>query len=159
MKAESTQKPQNKVEFENHINDKIDAIFFDEIIEADNENVNFQMYRITIPYRKGIEDEINENYKYWLDYAKKQEYEELAKEIRAKRDKLLEETDKEMVLDRMNLKAPESSSFGAWLSFLKTLSNAITGDMANYRQQLRDLTKQDGFPYDVKFPKKPDKEE
>ena len=30
-----------------------------------------------------------------------------------------------------------------------------TGKMAKYRQELRDITKQKGFPYEINWPEKP----
>lgn len=62
--------------------------------------------------------------------------EELAATIRERRNKLLEETDKDCLSDR------EPSS-----------------DIITYRQALRDITKQDNFPYGVKWPTKPTDEQ
>lgn len=56
-------------------------------------------------------------------------------EVRAERDKLLAESDWTQLPD-------------------VNLSNKA--DWTKYRQDLRDVTKQAGFPYDVVFPKKPD---
>ena len=77
--------------------------------------------------------------------------EDKASEIRAMRDELLAQSDKFMVFDRLGL--GESTTF---VSFLAKLKSILTGDIAKYRQALRDITKQEGFPYDVKFPEKPD---
>ena len=106
MKVESNQVPQKKYEIENHINGKIDVIFFDNIIEEE-EKVIYNMYRITVLDRETIEDDISNNYDKWLEYAKKKEYDELALKIREKRDELLKETDAEMCIDRLGLELPE----------------------------------------------------
>jgi hypothetical protein len=60
-------------------------------------------------------------------------YESKANEVRAERDQLLVASDWTQVLD-----APVNQE--AW---------------AEYRQALRDVPQQDGFPWDVEFPAKP----
>jgi hypothetical protein len=55
-------------------------------------------------------------------------------DTRNQRDRLLSETD--------------------WMALSD--SPAITTDWATYRQALRDITGQSGFPYDVAWPAKPD---
>ena len=60
--------------------------------------------------------------------------EKASSEIKLKRDRLLAETD--------------------W-SQLPDVPDSIKQQYAEYRQELRDITKQDGFPYNVTFPKKP----
>lgn len=64
------------------------------------------------------------------------ETDKAAQEIRAKRDKLLAESDKEVMPDR-------TSNYEAW---------------AEYRQALRDISEQEGFPFDTVFPEKPTNE-
>ena len=83
-----------------------------------------------------------------------------AKRIRqiGRRNKLLEDTDKEMCLDRLNLKMPKeltSSNLLAGITeFFEGLANIFNGSMAKYRQELRDITKQKDFPYNVIWPTK-----
>ena len=72
------------------------------------------------------------------------------------RDKLLNETDSRVALDRFNISVPSGTSFTAWLSFLKSLGEIITGAWAIYRQALRDLPEQEGFPFNVTFPTPPE---
>lgn len=60
----------------------------------------------------------------------------------------------EMMIDRMGLEVPTGVSFSAWLEFLKKLGSAVSGDLAKYRQELRDIPQQEGFPYCVVFPTK-----
>ena len=74
------------------------------------------------------------------------------------RDKLLNETDSRVALDRFNISVPSGTSFTAWLSFLKSLGEIITGAWAIYRQALRDLPEQEGFPFNVTFPAPPEVE-
>lgn len=63
-------------------------------------------------------------------------YEELAKEAREKRDRLLEESDYYVM--------PDYPATASGLVAVKT-----------YRQNLRDISKQDGFPSDIVWPTKP----
>lgn len=85
-----------------------------------------------------------------------QDEESAAEFCRKIRNKLLEESDAEMSLDRLGLSVPSGATFTAWLSFLKGLGNALTGAWSTYRKQLRDLTEQQGFPFNVTFPEKPE---
>lgn len=85
-----------------------------------------------------------------------QDEESAAEFCRKIRNKLLEESDAEMSLDRLGLDVPSGSTFTAWLSFLKGLGNALTGAWSRYRKLLRDLTEQEGFPFNVVFPEKPE---
>ena len=72
---------------------------------------------------------------------------------RALRNKLLELTDKEMSLDRLGLDT--SSTF----AFLSSLGKIFSGEWAVYRQALRDIPQQDGFPFSVAWPNSPDEKE
>lgn len=96
-----------------------------------------------------------------LQAAYKRACEELNEEdaaafARKIRDKLLNETDSRVALDRFNISVPSGTSFTAWLSFLKSLGEIITGTWAIYRQALRDLPEQEGFPFNVTFPTPPE---
>ncbi len=72
------------------------------------------------------------------------------------RNRLLELSDAEMSLDRFGITVPTGASFTSWLSFLRDLGGMLTGAWSTYRQQLRDLTEQPGFPFNVTFPEKPE---
>lgn len=167
MKAESNLQPRNKFEIENIINNKCDLVFFDNVQELESSEDNekrysYDTYRINANYRDELEQELNDNkekYEQWLKLAKNTEYNKLAEEVRTKRNELLKKTDAEMCLDRLGLELPEDTSFASWITFLKTIANAAIGKMAKYRQELRDITKQEGFPYNVVFPTKPDSKE
>lgn len=98
-----------------------------------------------------------------LQAAYKRACEELNEEdaaafARKIRDKLLNETDSRVALDRFNIRVPSGTSFTAWLSFLKSLGEIITGAWAIYRQALRDLPEQEGFPFNITFPAPPEVE-
>lgn len=171
MRVESTIKPKNNFEIERKGN-LCEVAFFDNIKkitktrEDDEESIEetlytYDKYTMETVYRDDLSKEIKNNYQTWLDFVKNKDYEEKASEIRAKRDKLLSDTDKEMVLDRLGLNLPANITATSMLSavknFFSTISDIVSGDMARYRQELRDITEQDGFPYNVIFPEKPNK--
>lgn len=112
-------------------------------------------YTLTVPTSYGLSERIEKNIESWREKAMQEDYDRAASEVRAIRDKLLADSDKEMVLDRLGLEAPTGTSFTAWLNFLKAIAAMVDGSWAKYRQELRDITIQEGFPYDVKFPNKP----
>lgn len=72
---------------------------------------------------------------------------ELARKIR---DKLLDNSDKEMSLDRIGLDTSSATRF------IASLANIFSGSWSRYRQQLRDLPQQDGFPFFIEFPQPPE---
>lgn len=92
------------------------------------------VYILTVPYTPGLEARIEANYAAWLAHAKAEDYEAAAEEIRSHRDMLLEDTDYVMYPDY-----PASSE--------------RTAAMQTYRQALRDVPGQSGFPHDVVWPK------
>lgn len=119
----------------------------------------YDSYTMTVRNRADLEKDISNNYDDWLEKAKQIERDELAAEVRAKRDALLADTDKDFVLDRINLNIPEkvtaSTMLNAVTDIFAVLGSVCSGDMAKYRQALRDIPAQEGFPYNVRFPNKP----
>ena len=153
MKAESNLKPKNKFRIENIIDGKCDIVFFDNIQELepveDEKRYSFDTYRLKTNYRDELEQELNDNiekFKQWLRLAKDIEYNELASIIRKQRNKLLQETDEEMVLDRLNLNMPENITTATLLAsvkeFFTSLKNISNSEIAKYRQSLRDIPQQ-----------------
>lgn len=122
-------------------------IFIDNIEETDNNEFTYDEYIVSLLYRDNLETDISNNFDKWLDFAKQQDFKEKSKEIRDKRDKLLAETDKEFIIDRLSINQSDD--------LLTELSAMITGDMATYRQALRDIPEQTNFPYMIEFPVKP----
>ena len=120
---------------------------------------SYDMYVINPYYRENLQTDIDTNYQIWLEMDKNQEFDKLAQEIRAKRDELLAETDKEMVLDRLKLNMPEDISMTNIVQgikeFFTSLKEIFSSDMAKYRQLLRDIPQQPEFPYNVVWPEKP----
>lgn len=72
---------------------------------------------------------------------------------RALRNKLLELTDKEMSFDRLGIDVRST------VTLLATLSTIFSSEWAVYRQALRDIPQQEGFPFNIVFPVSPDKTE
>ena len=172
MKVQNSVKPEKRFSIEKVENGKCAVLFFDNIQEeivdvptledeptSQNKIYTYDVYTAEVDYRENLAEEIEANIEKWLKFVKDKDYEKAAAEVRAVRNKLLEDTDAEMCLDRMGLEMPEGTSFTSWINFLKTLATAITGKMAKYRQALRDITKQEGFPYNVVWPTKDDKED
>lgn len=127
----------------------------EEIETEDGTQYTADEYTLTVPVSQALNKRIANNIEAWREKAMKEDYDRAAAEVRAIRDKLLADSDKEMVLDRMGLEVPTGVSFTAWLDFLKKLGAAVAGEMAKYRQELRDIPKQEGFPYSVVFPTMP----
>lgn len=129
----------------------------EEVETEDGTQYTADEYTLIVPTSQALNKRIEANFDVWLNKAVQEDYERAAAEVRAARDKLLAESDKEMVLDRLGLEAPTGTTFSAYLSFLKTIAEMVAGSWAQYRQALRDITAQDGFPYNVDFPQKPQK--
>lgn len=177
MKTESTIKPQN-YKIENRENGKVAVYFFtniqeirkrendeEEIVQQEQKMYSYDMYVIEVQKQDNLKERIENNYDNWLDFVKQKEYDKFAEEVREKRNKLLEATDKEMCIDRLNMRIPKEITAINLLNgvkdFFEGISSIVNGKMARYRQELRDITKQEGFPYNVVFPEIPtkDKEE
>lgn len=169
MKQESNLKPKNKFEIENIQDNRCEVVFFDlesieeekQIDENNKEQIiyKYNSYRQKMTYNSNLSNYLDSNYEVLLNKAKEIDYRHYADKVRNKRNNLLKESDKEMVLDRLNLNLPESVNITNMLevlkSFFDTLKNIKNNEWAEYRQELRDITEQSGFPYNVEFPKKP----
>lgn len=79
---------------------------------------------------------------------------ELAAELARKiRNKMLEASDSRVALDRIGLDTSSTTKF------LASLAGIFKGDWAVYRQALRDLTAQEGFPFNIDWPVDPESAE
>ena len=161
MKSESTVMPVAPYELE-IVGDEAVIKFYDNVTEKEPTEEGeapkweWDEYELRVKYRYNLADAIEANLEAWISAAKAKAYEDAAAEIRAKRDALLKESDATMCLDRAGLKAPEGSAFSAWLGFLKAIGEILSGKWAVYRQKLRDIPQQSGFPFNVEFPEKPE---
>lgn len=175
QKTYSNIKPEKNYDIQNVENGKCTVLFFDNIQEEmqevstlGNEETtekimySYDIYSIEVAYRENLAERIETNIEKWLSYVKEKDYNEVAAEIRTKRNELLAETDKEMCIDRLGLKFPTDLSMTNIISSLKDffdgLANISKSNIAKYRQELRDITNQEGFPYNIVWPTK-DKEE
>ena len=117
--------------------------------EIQEEEITYSYDAWTAELQNNIQS-IYDNISELIQSARQLEYDELAEQIREKRNKLLEESDSFMCIDRLNL---DTSSA---IRFLASLKNIFQNNYAKYRQALRDITDQPGFPYEVEFPEKPE---
>lgn len=107
-----------------------------------------------------LESRVNANVEAWKEKAVAAAREECAAAVRAARDALLAASDQRMTLDRgLNLKLPDTVTAATLLTAFKDIitgfKDALSGDWAKYRQALRDLTTQEGFPFNVIWPSAP----
>lgn len=74
---------------------------------------------------------------------------EMARKIR---NRLLDKSDAQMSLDRIGLDTSTTTAF------LSSLKNIFNNDWATYRQHLRDIPSQEGFPFNIDWGASPDAE-
>ena len=83
--------------------------------------------------------------------------EEMADQVRQQRDALLAESDRHMTLDNIGLQIPDKiSTIASVADVIAGFAAAVSGPWATYRQALRDIPKQPGFPRTVEWPAKPE---
>ena len=129
MKTQSNIKP-NPLTIKN--TDKAILIFSENIIEEKTDDgllYSYDEYRLTVPLSATLEKRVTDNFAAWLVKAKQEEYDNLAETVRAERNRRLAETDYLFLADQVQ-----------------------SDEIKAYRQALRDLTKQEGFPYMVVWP-------
>ena len=145
MRTESNERPSKRFILENYVDGFVDIVFYDNLLEKVREEIveigetktvkyyEFDIYRTTRINRAGLREEIEKNYNMYLENAKKEEFETLAKKIRNQRDKILAETDK-YILDDFPISKEQKEKY------------------KSYRNDLRKVPEQQGFPYDVLWP-------
>ncbi len=86
--------------------------------------------------------------------------EETAAHVRATRNALLAASDAQVAFDRYSFDLPEhvtaATMLTTFVGLIDALRNLTAGSWAKYRQALRDLPAQPGFPYHIEWPAKPD---
>ena len=126
--------------FEHRFDGMAEMRFRENITDSKDEKGNtiftYDEYVLTMTDRDGLEKIVQDNMEVWLAYAKQQETDNQAQAVRDKRDKLLADTDWTQTDD-----AP--------------LSSEDKESVRKYRQALRDITAQSGFPQEIKWPDKP----
>ena len=139
MKVNGSIQP-DTLSFEHRFDGMAEMRFRENITDSKDEKGNtiysYDEYVFTIPDRGGLEKIVQDNMEVWLAYAKQQETDNQAQAVRDKRDKLLADTDWTQTDD-----AP--------------LSSEDKESVRKYRQALRNITAQSGFPQEVKWPQKP----
>lgn len=128
----------------------------EEVGPEGNTVYSYDEYRTLTPWRDNLAESVQANAQDWLEAGKKMEYVQAAIEIRAKRDELLRQSDQRLCIDRLGLDASGGSTIASFLPFVKGLASALTGEWAEYRQALRDVPQQEGFPFDVTWPVAPE---
>ena len=96
----------------------------------------FDRYTISRPHTERLRKQVEEETELWLDFARREEIAELSMKVRARRNQLLEETDKTQLVD-----AP--------------INDENRAAIRVYRQVLRDIPEQAGFPYEIEWPEEP----
>lgn len=101
-----------------------------------------------------IRGEMDDVMRIAYDKAVEEKDEDRAAELARKiRDRLLDRSDKEMSLDRIGLDTSSTTAF------LASLANIMRNSWAVYRQHLRDITEQEGFPFNIDWGVSPDAEQ
>lgn len=113
-----------------------------------------RMEAVTNQLRAEMDDVIQSAYEQAVEAR---DEEAAAKYARMIRNRLLEQSDAEFSFDRLLPEPPSGSSFTAWLSWLRDLADVVKNNWALYRKALRDLTEQEGFPFNIQWPEMPEK--
>lgn len=121
----------------------------------------YDKYTVDILDRPSLGQYISGMLDAWIASCEESEMQVVAAEARKARDKLLAETDYLMAIDRISLTIPTitASTTAQACAALKTLCGSLqaacSGEWAEYRQALRDIPLQPGFPWEISWPKKP----
>lgn len=120
----------------------------------------YDCYTVETTDRPALGEIISGNLDAWIAAAANVEREKAAAAVRAVRDRLLSESDAHMLLDRMGLDLPDNITATTMLKvfkdFIAALKAAVAGDWAKYRQALREIPDQPGFPFEIDWPDKPE---
>ncbi len=99
----------------------------------------YDQYTIETPYSANLQAQIEAYYDDWLNKAKNEDLKLESEKIRSYRDNLLSEADT-LYCNVENWELMDKDTRLAW---------------QDYKQALRGLTQQAGFPYTISWPKKP----
>ena len=134
MKVNGSVSPET-LSFEHRFDGMAEIRFRENIIKTDD-GYTYDEYLLVMRDYDGLKENVQKNQQTWLEYAKNQETTKLAEDARTARDKLLVDTNWTQMDD-----AP--------------LSSEDKESMRKYRQALRDITAQTGFPQEIKWPDEP----
>ena len=144
--------------------DRAVIIFYTDIKEIQREDGETAWeavsWTLESSWTDNIMERIAEQQAAWLAEAQAEAYEEAAAQVRSLRDKLLTESDAMTALDRFGMDLPDKVTATTMLSVFKEILTAVwkitNGSIGQYRQALRDLPEQPGFPFDIDWPNKPE---
>ncbi len=108
-----------------------------------------RMEAICNQIRSEMDDVMQTAYKKAVEEKDEERAAELARKIR---NRMLDESDAQMSLDRIGLDTSSTTAF------LGSLKNLFQNSWAVYRQHLRDISAQEGFPFDIDWGTSPDAE-
>lgn len=139
-------------------------IFYTDVQEVQREDGSSAWeavsWTIESSWTDNIMERISENQAAWLAEAQAEAYAEAAAKVRSLRDKLLTESDAMTALDRFGMDLPDKVTATTMLTVFKeiltTLWSITKGAIGQYRQALRDIPEQPGFPFNVEWPDKPE---
>ena len=162
IKTELSEKP--PVFTVNREGDRAVIIFYTDVQEVQREDGSSAWeavsWTIESSWTDNIMERITEQQAAWLAEAQAEAYEEAAAQVRSLRDKLLTESDAMTALDRFGMDLPDKVTATTMLSVFKEILTAVwkitNGSIGQYRQALRDLPEQPGFPFDIDWPNKPE---
>ena len=141
MKAEALQMPSKLYEI-NIIGEEAEITLIENIAEEAEtaespRKWTWDEYRLRVKPRQNLANSIKSGFAIWLEAAKAAERDTAAKAIRKRRNALIAETDYLMTSDY-------------------PISESEREAVSEYRQKLRDIPEQRGFPFEVVFPEKPE---
>lgn len=109
------------------------------IVDNGDGTWTYDQYTITEPWKINLQAQIEAYYADWLQKAKDLEFQTESEKVRSFRDALLSEADT-LYCNVENWDLMDAESRSAW---------------QDYKQTLRDISKQTGFPFTIVWPKKP----
>ena len=148
----------------NREGDRAVIIFYTDIKEIQREDGETAWeavsWTLETSWQDDIEARIGADVSSWLTLAQNEAIKIAAAEVRAKRDLLLVASDAMTQLDRLGMDVPDKVTATTMLSVFKEILTALwnitKGSIGQYRQALRDLPEQPGFPFDIDWPNKPE---
>ena len=162
IKTELSERP--PVFIVNREGDRAVIIFYTDIKEIQREDGETAWEAVSWTLETSWQDDIaariGADVSSWLTLAQNEAIKIAAAEVRAKRDLLLVASDAMTQLDRLGMDLPDKVTATTMLSVFKEILTALwnitKGSIGQYRQALRDLPEQPGFPFDIEWPNKPE---
>ena len=148
----------------NREGDRAVIIFYTDVQEVQREDGSSAWEAVSWTMETSWQDDIaariGADVSSWLTLAQNEATTAAAAMARALRDKLLADSDAMTAFDRLGLDLPDKVTATTMLSVFKEILTAMwkitNGSIGQYRQALRDLPEQPGFPFDIDWPNKPE---